>query len=261
MSAPSTPIPPTRQTGSLPGQSQRELDRELDPAALDPNADNVRTLAQMHSQAERAVGRHQRFIETLTAAIGRPRTLYGLLAAVLLWVAYNALAPRLRVPRFDPPPFAWLQGLISLLALTMTSMVLITQNRQAKSAARRGLLDLHVNLLSEQKVAKLIALLEELRRDLPSVENRQDAQAEVMARPVDPQAVITTIEQTLEQAIHDQPSTPGQAAMAAEGIAEVARDADEARTLRNAAPASATAGIAQPLATEPAPPAARRAQR
>jgi uncharacterized membrane protein len=98
------------------------------------------------------------------------------------------------LPRLDGPPFPWLQGALSLSALLVTTMVLATQNRQAKRATRRGDLELQVNLLAEQKTAKLIALLEELRRDLPSVRDRVDSVANALAKAVDPQAVLSVLE-------------------------------------------------------------------
>jgi uncharacterized membrane protein len=221
---------PTPDRGPGP-DSTPAPDPEPIPLQLDPHIENVHALAELHARSEQAVDRHQRRIETLTAALGRPRTLYGLLTGVGLWVGYNSVAPALALPRLDPPPFFWLQGLVGLLALLMTTVVLITQNRQGKMAARRGLLDLHVNLLSEQKVAKLIALLEELRRDLPSVGNRHDAQAEYMSRPVDPQTTIAKLEESIEQAISAQSGPPTEAELR-EGLsarmAEVVREADAA---------------------------------
>ena len=40
--------------------------------------------------------------------------------------------------------------------------------------------ELAENLLAEQKIAKLIALMEELRRDIPTVKDRFDPEAEAM---------------------------------------------------------------------------------
>ena len=80
----------------------------------------------------------------------------------------------------------------------MTNVVLMSQNRQGKLAERRALLDLQVNLLSEQKVVKLIYLIEELRQDLPIVHNREDPEAEAMKAALDPQAVLDAFEKTLE---------------------------------------------------------------
>jgi uncharacterized membrane protein len=100
----------------------------------------------------------------------------------------------------DPPPFSWLQGIIGLSALLMTTIVLITQNRQSKATEQRRQLDLQVNLLVEQKVTKLIALVEELRHDLPQIENRHDPEAEAMQQTVDPHQVLKTLNQMLTDA-------------------------------------------------------------
>ena len=44
--------------------------------------------------------------------------------------------------------------------------------------------------MTEQKSAKLIALMEETRRDNPLLVNRVDAEAEQMSTPADPEAVL-----------------------------------------------------------------------
>jgi uncharacterized membrane protein len=68
-------------------------------------------------------------------------------------------------------------------------------------AEEHAQLDLHINLLSEQKVAKLISLLEELRRDMPNVANREDLVAEAMTHAVDPHAVATALKETIENEV------------------------------------------------------------
>lgn len=167
-------------------------------AALRPHhlAQNVETIASLRVRAEEELSAHQRRIEQLTAALGRPRSIYVVVTAAIAWAAMNTLGRRLGIPAVDPPPFQILQGLVGLSALLMTTMVLTTQNRQSRDDERRAHLDLQVNLLAEQKVAKLIALLEELRRDLPAVPDRVDPVAESMTEPVDPQVVLTVIEET-----------------------------------------------------------------
>ncbi len=73
----------------------------------------------------------------------------------------------------------------------MTSLVvLVGQNREAQLEAQRARLHLQVSMLAEQKITKLIALVEELRRDSPSVFNRHDHEAERMQRATDPQAFL-----------------------------------------------------------------------
>ena len=115
----------------------------------------------------------------------------------------NLLAGRVGLHPLDPPPFYWLQGLVGLGALLTTTTVLTAQNRQTYDAQQRGQLELQVNLLAEQKIAKLIALVEELRRDLPTVRNRVDQEADVMQEPVDPHAVLSALEHQREGAPDD----------------------------------------------------------
>jgi uncharacterized membrane protein len=172
-------------------------------SALIPDhvARNVQAVMEMHLQAERDIGAHQRAIESGTARLGRPASLYAIVLAVFFWAVLNAFAPRVGLRALDPPPFVWLQGVIGLAALLTAAMVLITQNRQAKLIERRMHLDLQVNLLTEQKTAKLIELLEELRRDLPNVRNRRDSEAEVMQHSAEPHQVIAALEQQTVDAL------------------------------------------------------------
>jgi uncharacterized membrane protein len=138
-------------------------------------------------------------MEVVTTALGRPRTIYLTLLFVIGWIAFNVVATGVFGRQvIDPPPFFWLQGLVSLSALLMTTLVLITANRRTRNAEERSHLDLQVNLLAEHKAAKLIALIEELRRDLPMVQNRIDYEAEAMQEAVDPDAMLDALERAEE---------------------------------------------------------------
>ena len=63
-------------------------------------------------------------------------------------------------------------------------------------------------ITNEQKTAKVIQLLEELRRDMPQVENRHDAEAVAMAQPANPEVMLEAIKET--QDISDAVSEDGQ---------------------------------------------------
>ncbi|MEH1779614.1 MAG: DUF1003 domain-containing protein [Nostoc sp.] len=94
-------------------------------------------------------------------------------------------------------PFPWLQFSLTAGSLLVTTGVLIKQERQEKLAEQRAQLSLQLNLLSEQKIAKLIALVEELRQDIPNVKNRFDPEAEIMKSPTDAHAIVDLLEETL----------------------------------------------------------------
>lgn len=174
-------------------------DKSAEAPLAEHIARNVQAVTEIQMQAERAISTHQRAVEQATALLGRPATLYGILAFVSAWMVLATLGPRLGLGAWDPPPFFALQGLVGLAGLLVTTMVLITQKRHAKADARHARLDLQLNMLTEQKVTKLIQLLEELRRDLPNVRNRHDAEVEVLKQPAEAQKVLEALdEQTLE---------------------------------------------------------------
>src|ERR1700690_3716308 len=163
-------------------------DREAEPLN-----EHVGVIASIHAHAEKRLSAHQRLVERVTSWLGRPRTIYLLLGVVLAWALGNAVAGRMGRASWDGPPFFWLQGAVALYAALVSTMVLITQTRQQRHTEQRAYLELQINLTSEQKTAKLIALLEELRRDMPSVRDRVDLQANAMAQAVDPEAVLTAL--------------------------------------------------------------------
>jgi uncharacterized membrane protein len=143
-------------------------------------------------------------VERLTARIGRPSSLYVIVAVALLWVVINGALAATGRAVLDAPPYPWLQAVVSLAALLMTTTILTAQNRQTKHAEQRAQLDLQVSLLVDAKVTKLIALVEELRRDMPSVPDRVDATAEEMTATVDPNEVLSAFEETLERKASDR---------------------------------------------------------
>jgi uncharacterized membrane protein len=166
---------------------------------------NIEAVKMLHARADETVSRYQRPIETVRTLVGRPAFFYGSILFVAGWVLSNVFSPRFGVAPFDPPPYYWLQGIVGLGAWLTATIVLITQTRQGKLAEQRAQLDLQVSLLAEQKTAKLIALLEELRRDLPNVKDRYDPQAAAMEQATDPHTVLGALEETLQGPGHEAP--------------------------------------------------------
>lgn len=186
-------------------QEETQVNRYRSKAILptaplpDPLGQNIEAIIALQAKAEKDVTRPQRLVETVSAFFGRPAFLYSILLVVIVWILPNILPSRFGLPRFDPPPFDWLEHLLGLGELLMTAGVLIRQTRQEKLAEQRAQLSLQLNLLSEQKIAKLIALLEELRQDLPDVEERYDPEVEVMKQAADPHIVVEALEKTIAE--------------------------------------------------------------
>jgi uncharacterized membrane protein len=156
--------------------------------------ETVESIAQLEQRALEELSSHQRWIERVTAAIGQPRTVYIVALFLIGWIGANLLL-RTAGKAFDPPPFPWLQGIVSLSALFMTIFILTTGNRLAQHDLRHDRLDLQINLLTERKISKVIEMLEAMRRDSPGIPDRHDPQASVMRNAIDPHEVVRALDE------------------------------------------------------------------
>ena len=186
-------------------------DLDAAPAILPIHIEEtIQSIARLHAEHRANATQHQRVVDRITSLLGRPVFIAALTVVVVGWASLNGLAFALGYRALDPPPFPWLAGAASLGSLYLVVLILTNQRRDDRLTQRRELLNLELAILSEQKTAKVIALLEELRRDSPLVRNRVDELADVMARPADPQSVIDAIQETRSEAAH--------ASRAAEGV-------------------------------------------
>jgi len=161
--------------------------------------EHVGTLTDFYARHDEAMTPAQRFVERISVFLGSPGYVAGNLLFVVLWIAWNLAAPELGFEQWDEPPFFWLQGLIALNAFIISTTVLIRQNRMSTLASQHAHLDLQINLLADEKTSKIIAMLAELRRDLPQVADRPDPEAEELAKPTDTEAVLSIIENSSER--------------------------------------------------------------
>jgi uncharacterized membrane protein len=179
------------KTPPIPSAPRDETTADSVPEHIGQNIDSV---LAFYRREEKKISDSQRLLETIGGFMGRPSYLASVLTFVALWLLTNALSELLGLQPLDPPPFFWLQGIVSVGALVTTTVVLITQNREAKLEEQRLELELQVNLLTEQKTTKLIHLLEELRRDLPMVKDRHDPEAAALQKPTDLDEVLAALE-------------------------------------------------------------------
>jgi uncharacterized membrane protein len=156
---------------------------------------NIHAVMDFYTREDEKIGYWQRLLESISCAIGQPVFLGFILLFVAFWMLGDIAFRLMGLTEFDPPPFFWLQGIVGLAALLTTTIVLIRQNRLTKLEEQRAHLDLKVTLLTEQKAAKMIDLLEELRRDLPNVRDRHDPEAAVLQRSMNPDLVLAALDE------------------------------------------------------------------
>jgi uncharacterized membrane protein len=156
---------------------------------------NIEAVLGFYTREDQKISRSQRIVERISLFAGQPIFLGLILLFVASWMLANVTLHQVGMAEFDPAPFFWLQGGVGLGALLTATVVLTKQNRLARLAEQRAHLDLKVTLLTEQKTAKLIDLLEELRRDMPNVKDRHDPDVAALQQSMNPDQVLAALDE------------------------------------------------------------------
>jgi uncharacterized membrane protein len=153
-------------------------------------AETIQAIALLHAEHHRKSTLAERIVDKLTACVGRPGFLLALIMAAAFWMTVNVMIRLGGGTPLDPPPFGWLELILTAAALVIAVMILTSQRRADTFANLREQMTLEATLLTEQKTRKIIELLEELRRDSPEIRDREDLEADQMAAKVDPHEVF-----------------------------------------------------------------------
>jgi len=137
--------------------------------------------------------------EQASAFFGSPAYFAWAALIIVLWIAVNTWGSLHHWRHVDDPPFFYLQGLVSANALMLTIAVLIRQSRMSALAEQRAHLDLQINLLTEQKVTRVLQVLLGSGSEEPKATDVAQG-GEDLTKPTDPGALL--------QAIKEQDATP-----------------------------------------------------
>jgi uncharacterized membrane protein len=166
-------------------------DRPFSAPSIPEHVDKAaRSVAQLHSEHRGRTTATQRAVNRITGFMATPWFLVLVALSATGWIAANLIAGMLGLRALDAAPFPWLQAATSLFSLIVVMLVLVAQKHEDELNAHRDTLTLELAILSEHKIAKVVQLLEELRRDIPHVQDRVDRQADEMAEPADAGSVL-----------------------------------------------------------------------
>ena len=156
---------------------------------------NIRTIIQLRLKADRERSLQDRIADAITAYSGRMLFVYVHIGWFGLWILLNT--GRLGVPPFDPFPYGLLTMVVSLEAIFLSTFVLISQNRSSREAEHRADLDMHIGLLTEHELTRVLQMLDVIQDKL-GIENDEDselADLEMETRPEDVLAEIDRLQQ------------------------------------------------------------------
>jgi uncharacterized membrane protein len=150
---------------------------------------NIETLRERRRQELIASGKEDKLANAITAFTGSMRFIYVHLALYGGWILSNLLPG---LPHFDPT-FVILAMAASVEAIFLSTFVLISQNRAMAATDKRDDLDLHINLLAEHELTKLIVMVAAIAEKL---QVRTGAEQEIgeITKDVAPDAVLSEIE-------------------------------------------------------------------
>lgn len=146
---------------------------------------NIQTLGRLHEQAVRRRALQDKVADAITTFSGSMAFLYIHIVWFGAWIALNT--GRFGVRPFDPFPYGLLTMVVSLEAIFLSTFVLISQNRLSQESDRRADLDLHIGLLTEHELTRVLQMLDAIQNKL-GIENDANsdlAQLEMDTKPED----------------------------------------------------------------------------
>ncbi len=139
----------------------------------------------------------ERLADSFTYSFGTFTFLFFNAALFLFWLLANLNAIP-GIPVFDPYPFGMLTMIVSLEAIFLSIIVLMSQSRAAKVADLREEIDLQVNIEIEQEVTQMLRMLAGIEKKL-MVRERNGANLKRMKQDLDLGALEQRVVQDLEQ--------------------------------------------------------------
>ena len=166
-------------------------DHEKDNPALSKVIErNIRTIIHLRTKAARDRSLQARIADAITSFSGRMIFAYVHIVWFALWILLNT--GRFGVRAFDPFPYGLLTMIVSLEAIFLSTFVLISQNRLSEETERRADLDLHIGLLTEHELTRVLQMLDAIQDKLGIVDhaNSELADLEMETKPEDVLAEI-----------------------------------------------------------------------
>jgi uncharacterized membrane protein len=174
-----------------------QTDVDIDTLIPEQIIKNIETISSHQERYQANASTAQRSLEKIVSIFGTAEFLYFQIVFFIAWEFCGYLV-EIHILPASFPEFSVREQWLDLASLFISTGVLVYENRQEKANEDRAQLMLQLNLITEQKIAKLISLVEELRTDLPNVKNRNDEEAELMKQATDPQVILEVIQKISE---------------------------------------------------------------
>ncbi len=177
-----------------PDRKEKEEQGKDNPALSKVIERNIRTIIHLRTKAARERSLQGRIADAITSFSGRMVFAYVHIVWFGIWILLNTGRFGIRV--FDPFPYGLLTMIVSLEAIFLSTFVLISQNRMGEETERRADLDLHIGLLTEHELTRVLQMLDAIQDKLNIVDhaNSDLADLEMETKPEDVLAEIQRLQ-------------------------------------------------------------------
>ncbi|MBK9093809.1 MAG: DUF1003 domain-containing protein [Anaerolineae bacterium] len=184
-------------------QSRSNHEEQADHAGDNPALSkvierNIRTIIALRLKAASERSLQDRIADAITSFSGHMVFVYVHLVWFSVWILLNT--GRVGVRPFDPFPYGLLTMVVSLEAIFLATFVLISQNRLSQEAERRADLDLHIGLLTEHELTRVLQMLDAIQ-DKMGIANHVDSELADLEMETKPEDVLAEIERLLRRAL------------------------------------------------------------
>lgn len=166
-------------------------DLPYNPALSDVVERNIRTILKLRAHSAHIRNVQERLADWITNFSGRMLFAYLHVVWFGAWLLLNAGWFSIR--SFDPYPYGLLTMIVSLEAIFLSTFVLISQNRLSEESDRRADLDLHIGLLTEAELTRVIKMLHAIQEKL-GIECNDPEELADLELATNPEDVLAEIE-------------------------------------------------------------------
>src|SRR4029077_11558149 len=139
-----------------------------------------------------------RIADTITSFSGSMLFVYLHIIWFSLWILLNTGHVGMRP--FDPFPHGLLTLVVSLEAIFLSTFVLVSQNRLGEEIERRADLDLHIGLLTEHELTRVLQMLDAIQQKM-GIENDEASELADLEMETKPEDVLAEIERLQRRAL------------------------------------------------------------
>ena len=185
-----------------PNHPKTTKDPEQDNPALSKIIErNIRTIIQLRLKESHERTLQDRVADSVTSFSGSMIFVYLHIAWFLIWIFLNT--GHFGVQPFDPFPYGLLTMIVSLEAIFLSTLVLITQNRQGVEGEHRADLDLHIGLLAEHELTRVLQMLDAIQENL-GIENHAASELADLEMETKPEDVLAEIARLHRSALREE---------------------------------------------------------